>query len=1728
MRFAKNLLVPGTYTKPNIYLCETDKTRICKLETSETKASLKFNSLSELSFEVARVYNDDITGEILVNPYYDKIEALRLIYVESFGYFELQGPELISDGIKESKSCKAYSLEYVLSQKYLDNFLINKGTVDSLEVLNADNGDSIVPITLYNKNNPKLSLLHLILEKCYGCWTIGHVDEQLQTMSRQFEIDRESIYDFLMNEVCEKFNCYVVFNTINNTINVYAESPVAKFKGDGKSTIFKLSTPFSSIETVSIDGYKTTQWTYGIVNGSYAVILESAPEDGAYVEVVGVDDTWDTDVFVSFDNLAKEVNVNYNADDIKTVLTVTYGDDLDIREVNLGLPYLTDISYYYTVDWMGQDLYDEYGAYLTKVNKHRPEYSKNAQELVKLSDQILYRKNRLSLEYSIASVNESTVGVYYIKQNDANGNPYYSEVSLPADYNVGTQYYSNMTTNVNEEKVSSLYSSLKKYACGMLLSNYVKKSEAIKELKELEGFEFLSNPDMSGWISQLEKVNSKDALQSVIDTILSKLWAELGKTPLEELYLKPYQQKKDAQLESEWSSTSNENYGSYFVTVCFIDSINEAIAALDEEIQRLQNQQEEFSNKNAVISDALLMSNNFTQQQLMRLSAFLREDELHLDDFVETSLDDLSSSLALKQDAMESGRLELKKLCQPQMQFSMTMANIYALSEFEPIIDQFQLGNIIRVAIRKDYIKQARLLQVDVNFDDFSDFSCEFGELTNLRTQSDIHADLLSNAITAGKSVANYSSYWSKGSDTASSLEKLIQQGLLDSVTEIKAIDGNQGTTIDKYGIHLRKVDPMTGELDPKQGWIVNNKFLYSDDGFRSSKAVFGEYTFDGETYYGMLAEALVGKMIVGTNLKIEGDGASLDISKNAEITALNANLKVANDTIVATVGQVAQNQKDIASINISADEIKSVVEQVGSNKDSISMLQQTADSISTRVEGYDSAISNIQQTSTNIWSAVFDDQGHSKIEQTASMIEMKVGYGDIIAAINMSTEGLTIRSDLLTIDANDLSIDASKIVLEGLITANNNFQILYDGSIKATNADISGHITSESGTIGGFDINHGSLSAGSGNNYIGLRSKDLAEEESIAGSGLKQDWRIIAGENFGVDSQGNVYASKLTVTGGVVGDCIIDDSGKLNVGFGNMGSNEDWRAYISGLGFGSGEGGGLNGDDVANIIANELSNDASKVYGATETIIKYTLSTEYIVAKELEVSNKGDIIFFASSGSTQENKPPQVVIGGWLVDKNSICSGTVSEDGKVSIDVGLFSSDSSAATTIGKVATNTWRIVAGNQFGVASDGTLSATNAYISGQIDAGSGTIGGTSGWQISGGKLYSNNGGSQVGLYSSDLVEAESIAGSPEQKNWRIIAGNNFGVDSTGGVYAKLGKISGWNINQYGIFAGDADTTNRLGNVTAILSPDSDSTRKLTIGNVNASNWRFAATTITDTTGTYNGFGVTADGVLSATNAVITGTINATAGNIGGCTIDEEKGLIVDQAHIEGELTASSLKVGSLFFAGTENGSNKVAIGGWNVDNNSLYSTYGDSSSRVFMCTGTSSKYTIGGYTDNWYFGAGSNTGPGFGVATSGKLYASGAEISGAMETKSADGNKTIRLNNGCVTMSYNNNEIIKLDANDGGFGELSLTGITTGNEISSKLNPFGLTAYNQSAFFGYDNNLKDSVMKVSTVTAWDADADESGNGFSTGLEWLTLRIYWKENQDGTYTLIGRPRS
>lgn len=80
-----------------------------------------------------------------------------------------------------------------------------------------------------------------------------------------------------------------------------------------------------------------------------------------------------------------------------------------------------------------------------------------------------------------------------------------------------------------------------------------------------------------------------------------------------------------------------------------------------------------------------------------------------------------------------------------------------------------------------------------------------------------------------------------------------------------------------------------------------------------------------------------------------------------------------------------------------------------------------------------------------------------SQITQLSDSINLKVSKGDIINQINVSTDGV--------------QIDATKLNINGVISANGNFMVDTNGNLTANNATLTGKITATSGKIAGFSI---------------------------------------------------------------------------------------------------------------------------------------------------------------------------------------------------------------------------------------------------------------------------------------------------------------------------------------------------------------------------------------------------------------------------------------------------------------------------------------------------------------------------------------------------------------------------------------------------------------------------------------------------------------------------------
>lgn len=241
----------------------------------------------------------------------------------------------------------------------------------------------------------------------------------------------------------------------------------------------------------------------------------------------------------------------------------------------------------------------------------------------------------------------------------------------------------------------------------------------------------------------------------------------------------------------------------------------------------------------------------------LRLSPFIKEDEFNDSNFLLTGYESEEERISICKELMEAAAKELKALCKPSLEFSMTMANILALPEFEPLIEYFQLGNFIKIEIREGYVKRTRLLEVNLNFDDLSDFSCTFGNLVTTKSEIDKHAELLSQAVTAGKQVAKSSNSWQKSVDKTNKLESDIANGLQDAALKIRNASG-QNIEISENGLIGRKlIEGTTNQYEDEQVALINNKLVFTADNWNTSKSCFGKFEFNGEERWGACCDTI-------------------------------------------------------------------------------------------------------------------------------------------------------------------------------------------------------------------------------------------------------------------------------------------------------------------------------------------------------------------------------------------------------------------------------------------------------------------------------------------------------------------------------------------------------------------------------------------------------------------------------------------------------------------------------------------------------------------------------------------------------------------------------------------------------------------------------------------------------------------------------------------------------
>lgn len=281
---------------------------------------------------------------------------------------------------------------------------------------------------------------------------------------------------------------------------------------------------------------------------------------------------------------------------------------------------------------------------------------------------------------------------------------------------------------------------------------------------------------------------------------------------------------------------------------------------------------------------------------------------------------------------IEVAQTEIYKSAELQHSLSATLHNLLVMPKFKVLVDKFCVGNWLRVII-DDKLYKLRLIRYGINYDDLNNISVEFSDVTKVNSTIKSVQDVISQATTIASSYEYVQKQAQKGEDSNVILEDWISNGLKASNTKIIGGADNQTQTWDEHGMLFRKYDSLSNEYEDTQLKIVNSTICITNNNWNTVKTAIGMYYyFDPETgklmqTYGVNAETIVGDLILGQNLQIHSENGDMTFDKNgltiSSDTTGNAFAVDANSDILLSIshdGEKVFYIDDNGVIHISGD----------------------------------------------------------------------------------------------------------------------------------------------------------------------------------------------------------------------------------------------------------------------------------------------------------------------------------------------------------------------------------------------------------------------------------------------------------------------------------------------------------------------------------------------------------------------------------------------------------------------------------------------------------------------------------------------------------------------------------------------------------------------------------------------------------------------------------------
>lgn len=890
----------------------------------------------------------------------------------------------------------------------------------------------------YNFWNPVTpdSTLMQIILELMPSWSLGYIDSELVGKYRTFEVSDENLYNFIKGTIQESYNCIFDFDTMTRRINVKS----------AKSTV---------------------------------------PTNPVYI---------------SNGNLAEEITVEENTENIVTRLDVNGADGVTIRDVNpMGTNQIINLDYFMNTDNFDTALIEKYWSWKdTYKNYQQQYYNLSVEYALQIMRKTTEQAALVELEHEMTSLeNQQAVIIQAIASN----------LEQQSSLNAINRQIGSKQSEIKAKKaeIEDIEADAAAVYAQLVEINKLTKFESFftkEEYLQLDRYIKDDSVSESSFVVQTtDSYTDEDVGNSIANKKISISGASISKVT--NAQKKDIYDIKGGRVTSDFidaeiiSAAFERATDNSFVMTAYLGAGTTGDTRFPKGCFSITGKVSSVSHDLTTDSEAPDMMNG------TKLSVTIASGYLYF-----TRNTSEYEKRAVAWDLFEYGNEILTKISQPAYTFSITSSNFLGIDEFVKFKNKLRHGEKIYVGISEDETLAPICIGLKFEFASPDSLSLEFSDTYVSSDSSFLLADLLEQSVSMGKSVDlnkySYSAFMDSG---ASTKVKDFMTTALDVSKNAIMSSKEQAISWGDSGIRLRKwSDAAHTEYEPKQVWLNNNSILMTSNNWATAELAIGNFYDENlGDCWGIVAPNIVGTLLAGSNLVIESakqDGGVAVFKMDAEGCVLH------NSTFSVT--------SDNTNSHILIDP------EHGFMIGKYPLIKADGTIDNSKKLFYADTKGNLTLVGT-IYASAGEFTGH---------ITATSGY------IGQPSQGWTISSSAIYNGKSSYSGTAQGIYIGtdgiSLGNASNYIRASKSGYLYANNVSISGHITATSGEIGGCEIENGTLKVGNANITSLNASKITAgtmSADRISGGSIDASDVTITNLNASNITSGTINGNNINVT---------------------------------------------------------------------------------------------------------------------------------------------------------------------------------------------------------------------------------------------------------------------------------------------------------------------------------------------------------------------------------------------------------------------------------------------------------------------------------------------------------------------------------------------------------------------------------------------------------------------